>query len=102
MGDGWFHCCGGVSYAVGKPGSGKSAIFTDAACHVGAGMEWHGRPVKKGLVVYLAAERGPTTRRRMMAFRKYHGVSGVEVAIIEGAADLTNGLADAMSHGRGS
>ena len=74
---------------------GKSAIFTDAACHVGAGMEWHGRPVKKGLVVYLAAERGPTTRRRMMAFRKYHGVSGVAVAIIEGAADLTNGLADA-------
>jgi hypothetical protein len=60
-------------------------------------MEWHGRPVNKGLVVYLAAERGPTTRRRMMAFRKHHEVSRAAVAVIEGAADLTNGLEDAVA-----
>jgi hypothetical protein len=33
----------------------------------------------------------------MMAFRKHHNVSGVAVAVIEGAADLTNGLADAVT-----
>ncbi|WP_438275128.1 AAA family ATPase [Nitrobacter sp.] len=92
-----FIAAGEFSYAVGKPGASKSVIFTDAACHVGAGMEWHGRKVKKGLVVYFAAERGATTRRRMMAFRKHHNVSGVAVAVIEGAADLTNGLADAVT-----
>jgi RecA-family ATPase len=92
-----FIAAGEFTYAVGKPGSGKSAIFTDAVCHVGAGMEWHGRKTKKGLVVYLAAERGKVTRRRMIAFRKHHEVSGVAVAAIEGAVDLTNGLADAVA-----
>lgn len=92
-----FIAAGEFSYAVGKPGSSKSVIFTDAACHVGAGMEWHGRAVKKGLVVYLAAERGKVTRRRMMAFRKHYVASGVAVAVIEGATDLTNGLADAVT-----
>jgi hypothetical protein len=92
-----FIAAGEFSYVVGKPSSGKSAIFTDAACHVGAGMEWHGRKVKKGLVVYLAAERGKVTRRRMMAFRKEYDVSGAAVAVIEGAVDLTNGLADAVT-----
>ena len=31
--------------------------------------------IKQGLVIYLAAERRLLTERRMLAFRKRHGVS---------------------------
>lgn len=86
---------GEFTYVVGKPGSGKSAIMTDIACHVGAGTTWHGRKVRRGLVVYIAAERGALTRRRMMAFRKHHEPDAVALAIIEGTPDFTNGLGDA-------
>ena len=79
----------------GKPGSGKSVITTDLACHVAAGMEWHSRPVKQGLVIYIAAERKALTKRRMRAFRKHHGVDEIPLAVLGGMLDLTSGLADA-------
>lgn len=79
----------------GKPGSGKSVITTDLACHVAAGMEWHGRSVKQGLVIYIAAERKALTKRRMRAFRKHHGIDDIPLAVLGGMLDLTSGLADA-------
>lgn len=79
----------------GKPGSGKSVITTDLACHVAAGMEWHGRKVKQGLVVYVAAERRALTKRRMMAFRKHHGIGTIPLAVIGGRLDMTSSVADA-------
>lgn len=79
----------------GKPGSGKSVITTDLACHVAAGMAWHGRPVKQGLVIYIAAERKALTKRRMRAFRKHHGIDEIPLAVLGGMLDLTSGLADA-------
>lgn len=89
LGDGEF------SYIVGLPGSGKSAITTDAACHVAAGMEWFGRKIKQGLVIYLAAERRLLTERRMLAFRKRHGVKDVPLLVVGGSVDLTSNLTDA-------
>lgn len=80
----------------GKPGSGKSAVVTDMACHVAAGMDWHGRRVKQGLVVYIAAERKDLTKRRMLAFRKRHDIEGATpLAVFGGRMDLTTGLKDA-------
>ncbi|GEC30667.1 AAA family ATPase [Sinorhizobium fredii] len=79
----------------GKPGSGKSVITTDMACHVAAGMDWHGRKVKQGLVVYIAAERKDLTKRRMLAFRKRHGVGAIPLLVMGGRMDLTTGLKDA-------
>lgn len=79
----------------GKPGSGKSVITTDLACHIASGMDWHGRPVKQGMVAYIAAERRGLTKRRMMAFRKHHGVGNIPLALIGGRLDLTSTLADA-------
>jgi hypothetical protein len=85
------------SYIVGKPGTGKSVITTDMACHVAAGMEWHGRRVKQGLVVYLAAERKDLTERRMLAFRKRHGVQDVPLLVVGGRIDLTGNINDART-----
>lgn len=79
----------------GLPGTGKSVIVTDMACHIAAGMEWHGRKVKQGLVIYVAAERKKLTERRMMAFRKEHGVQNVPLLVIGGRLDFTRDLRDA-------
>jgi len=81
----------------GLPGTGKSVILTDAACHVACGLEWQGRKVKKGLVVYVAAERKILTERRMLAFRKRHGVAEVPLLVIGGRVDLTKDLTDARA-----
>jgi KaiC/GvpD/RAD55 family RecA-like ATPase len=79
----------------GLPGTGKSVIVTDAACHVAAGMDWHGRRVRQGLVIYVAAERKKLTERRMMAFKKHHNVSQVPLLVIGGRLDFTSSLKDA-------
>ncbi|MBZ9973488.1 AAA family ATPase [Mesorhizobium sp. BR-1-1-8] len=82
----------------GLPGTGKSVIVTDLACHVAAGMDWHGRKLKKrGLVIYVAAERKKLTERRMMAFRKHHGVKDVPLLVVGGRLDFTRNLDDARS-----
>ncbi|MBZ9943459.1 AAA family ATPase [Mesorhizobium sp. BR1-1-13] len=82
----------------GLPGTGKSVIVTDIACHVAAKMDWHGRKLKKhGLVVYVAAERKKLTERRMMAFRKHHGVKDVPLLVVGGRLDFTRNLDDARA-----
>jgi hypothetical protein len=82
----------------GLPGTGKSVIVTDLACHVAAGMDWHGRKLKKrGLVIYVAAERKKLTERRMMAFRKHHGVKDVPLLVVGGRLDFTRNLDDARA-----
>jgi hypothetical protein len=88
---------GEFSVVVGKPGSGKSVIVTDAACHVAGGIPWHGRIVKKGLVIYFAAERKVVTERRLAAFRKHHGVKGIPLAVVGGKLDMTGGVIDAKA-----
>lgn len=90
LGDGEF------TVVSGLPGSGKSVILTDLACHVAAGMEWMGRRVRQGLVVYIAAERKALTERRMVAFRKRHGVPAhVPLLVLGGRIDLTSNTSDA-------
>lgn len=86
---------GEFSVLSGLPGSGKSVIVTDAACHVAAGMEWQGRQVKRGLVVFIAAERRPLTERRMIAFRKQHGIDGLPLLIVGNRPNFTASTADA-------
>jgi hypothetical protein len=85
------------STVSGLPGSGKSVVMTDAGCHVAAGIEWHGRKVSQGLVVYIAAERKKLTERRMNAFRKHYGVRNVPLLVLGGRIDLTSSESDARA-----
>src|SRR5215470_18470659 len=48
---------GDASAWYGVPGCGKSVLVEDMALHVAAGREWHGRPIKRGAVLYVALER---------------------------------------------
>ena len=79
---------GEVSCLFGQPGTGKSTIAIDLACHIASGDPWFGRRVLQGGVLYVAAERLAVVKRRMAAFRKRHHIDDIPLAVIGGPADL--------------
>jgi AAA domain len=88
---------GEFSLWVAKPGTAKSVLLCDIGCHIAAGLDWHGRKVTQGLVVFFAAERKSLTERRIAAWRKTHDVTGIPFAVVGGKLDLTTGLIDAKA-----
>jgi hypothetical protein len=88
---------GEFSLFVAKPGMGKSVLLGDIGCHIAAGLDWHGRKVKQGLVIYFAAERKALTERRIAAWAKKHGVTDIPFVVVGGNLDLTTGLVDATA-----
>jgi hypothetical protein len=79
---------GDGSTMYGKPGDGKSVLAEDLCLHVAAGWPWHGRPVRRGAVVYIALERRKLVERRAIAFREKHGASDLPFAIVGGIHDF--------------
>jgi RecA-family ATPase len=88
---------GEFSLFVAKPGTAKSVLVGDIGCHIAAGMDWHGRKVKQGLVVFFAAERKKLTERRVAAWSKRHGIKNIPFVVAGGKLDMTNGIIDAKS-----
>lgn len=62
----------GSAVLYGESNSGKTFLATDLALHVAAGIEWHGRRVEQGGVLYLALEGGMGFRNRVAAWRTQH------------------------------
>lgn len=62
---------GTTSVASGKWGAGKTAVFSDLGLHIGHGIEWRGRKVAKGVVVYVALENSDDVERRVSAWCSY-------------------------------
>ncbi len=82
----------GLHVLYGAPGSGKSFLALSAALHVAAGKPWGGRPVRKGGVVYVAAEGGRGFRKRVVAARTDLGDLGdVRFALVTTAPNLSRG-----------
>jgi hypothetical protein len=79
----------------GAPESGKSTGIIDAACRVASGLQYGGRVVMRGAVLYVAAERGMNVRRRVLAWRLEHGIDDFPLAVIDDAVDLRTGKVDA-------
>jgi hypothetical protein len=84
-----------ISIWYGAPECGKSTAKIDAACHVATGRPWCGRAVVRGPVLYVAAERGQTVMRRIMAWRLEHGIDDFPLAVIDDTVDLRTGKVDA-------
>lgn len=64
---------GGTSSAlIGQPGSGKGLIAIDMAQRISRGIDYHGRPTKRGAAIYLAMERAATIGARLQAWSTYH------------------------------
>jgi RecA-family ATPase len=81
---------GELSAVYGSPGCGKGVIVEDMALHIAAGAEWHGRPVTRGAVVYVALERKKLVERRAIAFRAKHQLHDLPFAIAGGVYDFRN------------
>jgi AAA domain len=79
---------GEASAVYGQPGCGKSVLVEDMALHIAAGRDWHGKPVQRGAVVYVALERKKLVERRARAFRKKHGLDDLPFAIVGGVFDF--------------
>lgn len=56
----------------GPPASTKSFIAMDLALCVSTGTPWHGHAVKRGFVMYVAAEGGPGIGKRIRAWLTHH------------------------------
>lgn len=61
---------GGISVVSGASQSGKTFLIIDAAMAVARGVEWMGRRVKKGLVVYETGEGQKGLRKRIKGYRQ--------------------------------
>jgi hypothetical protein len=75
-----------VSMVYGESGVGKTFITLDMACHIAAGMQWHGHKTKAGLVVYMAGEGNYGIRQRVTAWCKAHGVQTLDNLLISNKA----------------
>lgn len=68
-----------LAVVFGPPGSGKSFQVLDLVAAIARGVEWRGRKVRKGRVVYVAAEGAGGLRRRMAAYSRHHGISAADI-----------------------
>ena len=58
----------------GPSGSYKSFQALSWGCHIAAGIEWDGKKVEQGSVLYVAGEGGPQVAKRIKAWEKESGV----------------------------
>lgn len=65
---------GGLSAIIGAPGTGKSSVALDLACHIVTGRPWQGRKTLKTRVLYLPGEGLTGAVQRLLAWEQAHGV----------------------------
>jgi KaiC/GvpD/RAD55 family RecA-like ATPase len=80
-----------TSVIYGEAGCGKTFLALDIALHIAAGLEWFGRKVAGGAVVYCACEAGRSIANRVEAFKRAHGYdddSNLPFAVVTSPIDL--------------
>ncbi|EKU26058.1 AAA family ATPase [Xanthomonas graminis] len=60
---------GSLAAIYGAPESGKSFLAVDMSMAVASGIDWHGRQVERGGVLYIAAEGAPGLGKRFRAWK---------------------------------
>lgn len=70
---------GSAAVVYGESNAGKTFWTTDLALHVAAGLEWNGRRVEAGPVIYVALEGGSGFRNRVAAWRTEKGFEDASV-----------------------
>jgi RecA-family ATPase len=85
-----------MSVVYGGSNTGKTFLVLDLSACITLGKEWHGRRVRKGTVVYIAAEGGLGLAERLTAYRQHRGikVNDVPLYIIPEPIDLCRRYAD--------
>lgn len=87
---------GTMSVIYGDSNVGKSFFILDVGLHVGLGVNWQGREVEQGGVIYVAAEGGFLFQNRLEAFARHYQVKARDVpfAIVPCGIDLRSNEAD--------
>ncbi|HTN88826.1 MAG TPA: AAA family ATPase [Sorangium sp.] len=60
---------GSLAAIYGAPESGKSFLAVDVSMAIAGGIDWHGRQVERGGVLYIAAEGAPGLGKRFRAWK---------------------------------
>ena len=79
---------GGLTVVWGPPKCGKSFWTFDAMMHVARGIPYRGRRAQQGIVVYVALEGDKGFRRRIEAYKRYHGLADAPFYLITDPTDL--------------
>jgi hypothetical protein len=74
----------------GESGAGKSFMALELAAAIARGVEWRGRRVKQGRVVYVAAEGAGGFRNRVVAYCREHELdpASVPITVVAAAPNL--------------
>ena len=83
-----------MSVLYGDSNSGKTFAAIDLAASIARGIEWMGRNVEQGLVIYLAAESPHSVRTRLRAYQRHHGTKVPNFVIVRSPIDLFDCEAD--------
>lgn len=62
----------GFAVLYGPPGAGKSFVALDWALTIASGLDWFGRRVQRGTVVYVAGEGVAGVKQRLKAWQATH------------------------------
>lgn len=86
----------GAAVVYGESNAGKTFWTTDLALHVAAGLEWNGKRVEQGGVIYCVLEGGAGFRNRVTAWRtsKYLDGSNIPFAAVPAGLNLLDPEAD--------
>lgn len=82
-----------VGYIYGRPGSYKSFMALDMACHVASASKWNGIDVDyPGAVLYIAAEGGSEMHLRKKAWKTRSSVDDMALYILEASVMINSAL----------
>lgn len=79
---------GASSVLYGDSNSGKTFLAIDMACSIARGVEWQGRKVESGAVVYIAAESPGSVRGRLQAYQLHNNCTVPNFAIVQSSINL--------------
>lgn len=77
-----------LAVMYGMPATGKSFLSLDFALHVATGSSWNARAVKRGAVVYVAAEGAIGYKPRVEAWESAHAVHPDDTYFVTEAVQL--------------
>lgn len=79
---------GDGSILYGDSNSGKTYFVVDMCCSVARGVNFLGRRVEKGMVVYLAVESPASVERRLQAYQQFYNVKVPNFCIVRNPINL--------------
>lgn len=79
---------GSAGVVYGASNSGKTFWTTDLGLHIAAGLDWNGRRVEQGGVLYCALEGGIGFRNRVAAWKDAHGLASIPFLAVTSPLNL--------------